>query len=75
MPSATKTNAPDLSEADVTRIAAGLKANYGADAELIARQWAATVALAGNAQRAEAWLRVVEIVSQRPHKPAIEAAA
>ena len=75
MLSATKTNAPDLSEADVTRIAAGLKATYGADAELIARQWAATVALAGNAQRAEAWLRVVELVSPPPHKSAIEAAA
>ena len=45
------------------------------DAELIARQWAATVALAGNAQRAEAWLRVVELVSPPPHEPAIEAAA
>ncbi len=75
MLSARKTDAPDLSEADVTRIAAGLKANYGADAELIARQWAATVALAGNAQRAEAWLRVVALVSPPPRKPAIEAAA
>ena len=75
MLSAAETDAPNLSEADIARIAAGLKANYGADAELIARQWAATVALAGNAQRAEAWLRVVEIVSQRPHKPAIVAAA
>ncbi len=75
MLSATDTDAPDLTEADIARIAARLQATYGADAELIARQWAATVALAGNAQRAEAWLRVVELVSPPPHKPAIEAAA
>ena len=75
MLSAAETDAPDLTEADIARIAERLKATYGADAELIARQWAATVALAGNPQRAEAWLRVVELVSPPLRKPAIEAAA
>ncbi len=75
MLSAAETNAPDLTEADIARIAKGLKASYGPDAELIARQWAATVALAGNAQRAQAWLRVVERVSQPCRKAAIEVAA
>ncbi len=63
MSSTGETDALRLTEAHVSRIATRLVECHGLEAELIARRWAAAAAIAGNAQRAAAWLSILGTVS------------
>ena len=72
--STDETDALRLTEAHVSRIATRLVECHGPEAELIARRWAVAAAVAGNAQRAAAWLCILETVSNGTRQ-AFDAAA